>query len=435
MNAASVRPRPATPNVTAAPSLALPARFLLLGALCFVGLALAAPWTLPLLLTNFYDPWLLAFVHANTLGAIGSVAIGAGYQLTPVVLGTPIEGERWALASFPIWLGGVVLLPLGLATGWAWALGAGGTLLALAVAIWAATLWLTFRRSTRRDAIAWHLAVAPLGACGGAIYGIILALNKGLGFLGEKTLANLGAHAAIMLGGWIAVLIGGAALELAGMFSVARDAVRPRLAWAQLWLLAGGAWLLSTSLHLRLGRGIDLLGASLLLAGVVALAVQLVAIHRGRRRKVIDIHAPFALLSAASGVAAAALVVWGLATNLAPGSPLWLVAGWLAIAGFAETAILGFGVKIASFLAWLQGHGAGKRPPGKPLPKLDELYDRRLALVAFALWAVAIPLVALATAFAWQAVMAVAVLPYAAGLLCWGWVVAGIVRHARGFPA
>lgn len=433
MSAATARPRPATPKVTAAPSLALPARFLLLGALAFVALALAAPWTLPLLLTNFYDPRLLAFVHANTLGAIGSIAVGAGYQLTPVVLGTPIAGERWALASFPIWLGGVILLPLGLATGWPWALGAGGTLLALAVAIWAATLWLTFRRATRRDAIAWHLAVAPLGAVGGATYGIILALNKGLGFLGEKTLANLGAHAAIMLGGWIAVMIGGAALELAGMFSVAKDAVRPRLAWAQLWLLAGGSWLLSTALHLRLARWVELLGAALLLAGVAALAIQLVSIHRGRRRKAIDVHAPFALLSAASGVVAAAIVVWGLATRLPAGSPLWLVAGWLAIAGFAETAILGFGVKIASFLAWLQGHGVGKRPPGKPLPKLDELYDRRLTFVAFGLWAAAVPLVALAIAFGRPVAMAVAVVPYAAGLLCWGWVVAGIVRHARGF--
>ncbi len=435
MSAATARPRPATPKVTAAPSLVLPARFLLLGALCFVALGLSAPWTLPLLLTNFYDPWLLAFVHANTLGAIGSVAIGAGYQLTPVVLGTAIEGEGWGLASFPIWLGGVVLLPLGLATGWPWALGSGGTLLLLAVAIWATTLWLTFRRSTRRDAIAWHLAVAPLGALGGATYGIILALNKGLGFLGERTLSNLGAHATIMLGGWIAVLIGGAALELAGMFSVAKDAVRPRLAWAQLWLVAGGGWLLSTSIHMRLGRWVDLAGAVLLLAGVIGLAVQLGAVHRGRRRKALDVHAPFAMLSAASGVAAAALVVWGLLADLPAGSPLWLVAGWLAIAGFAETAILGFGVKIASFLAWLQGHGTGKRTPGKPLPKLDELYDRRLTFVAFALWATAVPLVALATAFAWHSVMAVAVVPYAAGLLCWGWVVAGIVRHARGFFA
>ncbi|MCC7024010.1 MAG: hypothetical protein IT338_14395 [Thermomicrobiales bacterium] len=406
-----------------APALDLPARFMALAMLLLAALALAAPWTMPLLLGSFYDPRLLAFVHLNTLGVIAAVILGASYQLVPVVLQTPLSSVKLGRLSFWAFLGGLIALPIGLLRGWLPALIAGGTLLAIAFLLYIGIVAATLRRAPHRDVVAWHMIVALVGLLGGVTYGVILAINKGTGILGEHTLANLAAHATIMLGGWVAVFLAGVAYRLVGMFTLAEEAFWEPAAWAELVLTAGGAWVLSTNLHLGGPRALSLAGALALLAGLALFAGQLAHLYRRRKRRGLDVHIPFALTAAAAGVLAAALLALGFARQEPLTSPLWIVAGWLAIAGFAETAIQGFFYKIATFLVWLQRYAplAGRQR----VPKLEELYGRRLALAGWALWSLGVALAAIAAGIGalW--------LSYAAGLLVAAGLVAFLVNVAR----
>lgn len=408
-----------------APALDLPARFMALAMLVLAGVAVTAPWTMPLLLGSFYDPRLLAFVHVNTLGVIGAVVFGASYQLVPVVLQTPLASVRLGRLSFWFYLGGVAALPFGLATLWLPALATGGTLLALAALLYAGVITTTLRQAPRRDVIAWHIAPATLALLGGVTYGVILAVNKGAGFLGNSTLPNLAAHATLMLGGWVAVLLIGVAYRLVGMFTLAEEALWVPGAWLGLGLTSGGAWVLSTSLHLEGPASINLAGAVVLMGGHGLFLGQLVHLYRNRRRRGIDIHMPFALAAGVAGLAATALLVAGLVQGLPPGSPLWIIAGWLAIAGFAETAIQGFFYKIASFLVWLQRYAplAGRQR----VPKLEELYGRRLALAGWAFWTTGVAMEVIAIVIESGALAQAAGLLLAAGLGCF---LANVVRIA-----
>ncbi|HEU5433775.1 MAG TPA: hypothetical protein VFU81_19050, partial [Thermomicrobiales bacterium] len=323
---------------------------------------------------------------------------------------------RTARLSFWCYLGGVIALPIGLYRVWLPALAAGGLFLLLAFGLYVGVVGVTLRRAPRRDVVAWHIAVALVGAAGGAIYGPILAINKGTGFLGAGTLDTLAAHASLMLGGWVAVLLMGVAYRLVGMFTLAEDALWLPGAWAGLGLTAGGAWLLSTNLHLAGPRSVNLAGAAALLAGLVSFGGQLVRLHRRRRRRGIDVHAPFALTAAACAIAAAALLTLGIARDLGPSASVWIVVGWLAVAGMAETAIQGFFYKIATFLVWLHRYAplAGRQR----VPKLEDLYSRRLALTGWALWTIGVALEAgaIGTAAGWLS--RVAGLFVAVGLGC-----------------
>jgi hypothetical protein len=84
------------------------------------------------------------------------------------------------------------------------------------------------------------------------------------------------------------------------------------------------------------------------------------------------------------GLLAAGLLVLGFAGQRGPTDPVWVASGWLAIAGWAQTAIQGFLYKIGPFLTWM--HRYGPLVGTRPVPMLEQLYSRRLALVGFVTW-------------------------------------------------
>ena len=88
------------PVVAAAPSVSLPLRFVVTGLLA---LFLGAGWLIaqPQLLTAYhYNQNIIALTHLLVLGWLGSVVMGAMYQLVPVALETKIYSERLAKWQF-----------------------------------------------------------------------------------------------------------------------------------------------------------------------------------------------------------------------------------------------------------------------------------------------------------------------------------------------
>ncbi|HEU4793455.1 MAG TPA: hypothetical protein VFS96_07340 [Nitrolancea sp.] len=399
-----------------APALDLPARFMVLGMCGFLTVAAVAPWAAPLLLHSFSDHRLLAFVHLNTLGVVAAVILGASYQLVPVVLQTPLASARVGRLSFWFYLAGLLLFLPSLLTAWLPGLALGSTLLLLAFSLYIGVIGITIRRAPYQDVISWHISAALVSLGGGIVLGVLLAFNKGLGFLGGMTANLLAAHVTLMLAGWVAVLLAGVAYRLVGMFTLSEDALWQPGAWIELALMTTGAWVLAAAFLFSIDGWLRLTGGAMLLAGQGMYLAELTRLYRLRRRRAFDIHIPFALTSAGLGFTAAALLVVGFALGVGAGGSLWVAAGWLAIAGLAETAIQGFFYKITTFLVWL--HRYAPQAGRKRVPRLEDLYQRRLAVAGWVYWTTGLALSAAAIATGSQLISLFAGLGLSTGLAC-----------------
>jgi hypothetical protein len=400
-DAGRTRPMAPAPTAGAAGDLSLPMRFLAIGLGTLALLTLVYPWHVDLLRGSFYDPQLLAFVHVYTLGVIGAVIFGASYQMLPIILQTPLAAPGLARLSWWFYLPGLVAFVVGLGHGPSVLLGLGGSLVFGAVALYVWVIGRTLLAAPQRDTTWWHVAAATSALATGATLGLLLALSKQVGFLAGLTLPILAAHVVLMLGGWVTPLLIGVAHRLVSMFTLTEDRLQATWATIELELTAGGAWTVAASLLLDLGPFVTLGGASALLAGVGLFAVQLLRLYRLRLRRSPDVHIPFLLVSTGAGLVAASLLVYGFTSGRGPADPLWIAVGWLAIVGWAQTAIQGFLYKIGPFLTWL--HRYGPIAGVQRVPMLEDLYSRHLALAGYVAWTSGLVLGALAplTAAEW----------------------------------
>lgn len=367
-----------------APPLDLPFRFFGTVLAAFAVLALLSPWDTVWALGRYDDPRLIAFVHINVLGVIAATILGASYQLLPVVLQVPLASFRFGRLTWWLFVPGVVALALGLSQEWTLLLSVGGTLLAAAIWIFVGITARTLVRSSHRDVVVWHIVVGVAGLAVGTAVGLLLALSQPGGPLGSLGFRTVAAHVTLMLGGWVTPMLMGVAYRLVGMFTLNEDRLHVPMAWTELALTAGGTWLLVTALLFGLGRGTASVGAFALCIGMGLFAAQLVRLYRTRRRRTFDIHLPFLVTATVYGLLASGLVLWGVATSRPAVDAVWRAAGWLAIAGWAESAIQGFLYKIGAFLVWLHRYAplAGRQR----VPRLGDLYGLRMAIVGWAAW-------------------------------------------------
>jgi len=409
-----------------APALDLPARFMALAVASFAVSALTAPWTLPLLQDHFSDFRLLAFVHLNTLGFVGAMIFGASYQLVPVVLQTQLASLRLGRWSFWCYLLGLGVFLGGLERTWLPGLAIGGSLLAVAFVIYAGVMLVTCWRAPCHEVIGAHIVTGVVSAQAGMTLGVLMAFNKSSGMLGGKVLDLLAAHIVLMLAGWVLVTLTGVGYRLICMFTLAEKHFRPGLAWAGLALNAGGAWLLAARFAFGGPAWPGQLAALMLLMGIGCVIAQVERLYRRRMRRAFDIHIPFVIVAGAALVLAASLLVIGLFRHALANDPVWIAVGWLAIFGVAGTAIQGFFYKISTFLVWLKRYGpvAGKQP----VPKLEQLYDRLLALAGLAAWTTAVGGGSVAILAGWSILSLVGV-AMALGAACFLGNVGGIARH------
>jgi hypothetical protein len=172
------------------------------------------------------------------------------------------------------------------------------------------------------------------------------------------------------------------------MFTLAEKYFRPWLAGLELAAVTAGTWIIATSLHLHWSRSVIQAGALLLMVGVVCFAVQIGLLIHHRLRRGIDIYMPYLAASVGMMVVIPLLVLIGMNRHALPTDPLWVATFWLALVGVAGTTIQGFFFKIASFLVWLKRYAplAGRQP----VPKLETLFSRQLAMAGCTLWVLAV---------------------------------------------
>lgn len=338
----------------------------------------------------------LAGLHLMTLGVLAMTAIGAAFQMLPVATRRTL-GPVWVCRlTWWLYAPGVVVLSLGMATGWAAPLHVGATLTVAGLALFAGLVGNNLRRVSDLPAVTWHvwLALASLAALAGL--GIALVVDWEAGFLADRA-AIAAAHAVLAGYGFMGMLVMGFSYVLVPMFVLAQpvpDAMGKRSAVVSglaLALAAGG---------LVAGRGeVSALGA---LAGLVAVGLHLralAAVLRTRMRKRLE---PFFRLVKAAWVLLPVGLVAGLALALGARAdvvaPLWaflLVFGWLL------TFATGILQRIMPFLASMHSGARGGKPAllshlvaARPLAAHAALHGAAIILIAAGLIAAATPLAA-----------------------------------------
>ena len=110
-------------------------------ALAGLSLPLALLLLLALRLGWISGSWLLAAEHLAALGWVMLMIVGVAYHVLPRFSGAGTRGPSWARAQLLCHLGALTLMVPALGFAWTWAFAAGGLLMALALGLFAWTIW------------------------------------------------------------------------------------------------------------------------------------------------------------------------------------------------------------------------------------------------------------------------------------------------------
>lgn len=339
-----------------APPLSIPTSFFLLAPLAMVASGALLAWAGDGVFVTRWSPYAMAATHLGTLGFLGSIMLGALYQVIPVVAGAPVPGVRLAHAVHALFALGVVALAVGLATGSAAWLTLAPALLGAAFTLFLPPVAVALVRAPTRGETVWGMRLAVLGLLGVAALGAFMAMGRaGHLHVSGDWLAWVTAHAA--LGGvvWVGGLVTAVSWQVVPMFYLT-----PALpAWSRRATVAAVGFALLAVPGALLGGGgpvavsLGALPASVMVWWVHP-AVALRAIQRRRRRRV-DGSVRFWW----AGLAAAPLLPILAAGALLGTDPRWSVAlGWVFVWGWAGMIAHGMLTRIVPFLVWFHRYAS-----------------------------------------------------------------------------
>jgi hypothetical protein len=404
---APIRSRAAAPVLGAsAPSVKLPLAFILAGLLSlFVGIGwlLARP---TILATYHYNQFVIAATHLFVLGWICSVVMGAMYQLVPVALETKLYSERLAKIQFAfhvvgfvgmVWMfnvwnmkqvghfGSVMVVGVGL-----FVYNIVRTLLRVpkwsvtATAVTAALAWLSLTVTVGLSIAAGKCsyetadALPPTSSVGAMLHG----LRAVGGFMTRfEPLSAMHAHAHLGGIGFFTMLIVGVSYKLIPMFTLSEVQNQRRAALSVALMNIGLAGSFATIL---LRSPWKIAFALVVVAALAIYGVEMIAILRARKRRVLDWGIKSFLTAVALFAPLSVLAVvlsWpGLPLNAFTGQ-LENLYGFLGLIGVVSFAIIGMLYKIIPFLVWF---GTYSKQIGRAqVPALADLYSERLQIAGY----------------------------------------------------
>lgn len=360
-----------------APPLALPTSFFLT-----VPVAMVAGGALLLragagALTNHWLAETAALTHVGTLGVVGMAMLGALYQMAPVVAGAPVPWARLGHAVHALLVAGITALTIAFWGGPTGLFGAAGGLLGAALLLFLVpTTWALWRAPTRSHTVTgMRLALASLWAV--ASLGVWMATQHAAQhFQGDRSLW-MGTHLVLALLGWVGGLLSAVSWQVVPMFYLAPPLTkRQQVGVLALLTLGLGATAARATLwpDILPGPWAWLVG---LPAAVAVWGLQPLWLWRSlaaRRRPRTDVSLWFWRLS----LAVAPLVAVSAGVSLFSADPRWPIAlGWLAIWGWAGTAVHGMLTRILPFLVWF--HRFSKHVGLRPVPPMNRLLPERSA--------------------------------------------------------
>lgn len=350
-----------------------------------------------------YSSITLAIAHLGTLGFLTLVMMGALYQLTAVVAGSPVGRIRLGHAVYALFVIGVVGLIGGLAGGsprlvfWAIAL------ITPAVLLFVIPIGRALHRAPARNETVIGMMAALLAFFLTALLGLWMAHGHGgMRFPGPRGLF-IQVHLSVGLLGWVGGLIVAVSWQVLPLFNLSPPVAPAARRWIA-GLATAGALLPVVVLALfYLGALGDSDARASQIAAVAAIpaVVAVWAIHplvtlrslRARRRRRAD---P-SLLFWNTGLLVAPVCALVAVLAYFSSAPRWSVLlGWLVLVGWAGMIIHGMLGRIVPFLVWLHRFAPRAGEPG--VPSARELLPDAWARGCFALHATTLAVGALAIA-------------------------------------
>ncbi len=387
-------------------SIRLPLAFMLTG---LGSLLLGVLWLVaqPSMLASYhYNQYVIAVTHLFVLGFIGSIVMGAMYQLVPVALETKLYSvrlARWQLAFHLVGVIGMVWMF------WKWDMkqvGHFGTVLTVGVGVFVFNLAQTLRRVPKWNVTATAVTAALFWISLTVIAGLSIATGKctyesttGLATVGGvKTLVSLlrglagfmshfdaisAMHAHAHLGGvgFFTLLIVGVSYKLIPMFTLSEVQSQRR---AELSVVLLNVGLAGSFVTILLRSPWKLAFALVVIAALAIYGWELAAILRARKRGPLDWGIRYFLTAVALLIPVSLLSVvlsWtGLPLNPFMGQ-LENLYGFLGLLGVVSFAIMGMLYKIIPFLVWF---GVYSQHIGRAkVPALADMYSSRLQMIGY----------------------------------------------------
>jgi hypothetical protein len=330
--------------------------FFATGAVCFFAALLLAVRRLPPLIQThaLQSPGGIFLTHLLLLGWATPVAMGAGYQITQVLLRSAVFSRKLALTHLILYAAGVAVLLSGFACWAPIAIACGGALAASGVAAFVVNLAATYIRARQWTPVAVGAMLSLIGLCAAVALGAAMGIAMATGRPPAHAELLFATHLWLGLGGWLAGLIVSYSLKLLPMFYVSKKkASRSNytivvLFQAAVWLGAAGGWL-------HAPRVADAGRAAL----VVALAMLAWFAYDVRRQSsgkqpvgAVQIAAALVGVTCALAAVWAAIAAW---PNTAAAAPVYTVVTTLVVYlvfGLFSATILAYLSKIVPFLWW-----------------------------------------------------------------------------------
>jgi hypothetical protein len=380
----------------------------------------------------FHHPQMVALVHLVTLGWLTCSIYGSLYIVGPVALRIALPARWPDYLAFVLAAAGVAGAVSGFwrndAAAGAW-WGAlvlpGGVLLGIRVLA-------ALRHSPVQPAVTLHLGLAFVNLLLAAVLGVALGVDRSQGFLGAPRLQSVYAHAHLAAIGWVGLMAVGVGYRL---FPMVLPAAMPqgRALYASAILLQAGTLTLVAGFLLPRAPLVPA-GAVLVAAGFTAFLLQVRGMLRQRKPPPAAMPQPDygAWQSLSALVCLGAAIAVGLYLSTQPLSAwtlrLALAYGVLGLIGFFAQLVAGMEYRLLPFFAWYWAFAntgfTGPAPPphDMPVPGLQR--------ASFALWLVAVPLLAAGTTLSRPSMIAAGAWLLLAAVVLGGADAAAIARRA-----
>lgn len=347
--------------------------FLVMAVLMFLS---ASEW-----ISLFYHPKLIAITHIGVLGWATMIALGALYQLIPVIYETTLYSEKLAKITFLLYVMSLVLLSYSFwITSYTNLLFYSSLLMFFSLLLFVINLAMTYKKSNKSSIQSKFIASSIYWLGATELLGTLIAMNFKLNFLSDSHLHYLKVHAHLGMIGWFLLLIIGASSMLIPMFMISHE-TQPKKLNISYYLINSGLiglsvdWLFFNSIY-----GIYFFSA-LVILGIAFYLFFVYKVFKTRLRKKLDIGLKLSVMAVVFLLVPVIISLY-LIEFKADSREVVRVSmnyGLSVILGVISTLILGQIYKTLPFIIWLERYQKYVGKYKTPLPR--ELYSERLAKV------------------------------------------------------
>ncbi len=370
-----------------APPLSIPASFFLTIPL---GILIAGGILVSLGITPLLSPWLpqsLALTHIGTLGILTMGMMGALYQMTPVIAGSPVPFMRFAHIVHALLVVGVAAFIWRLLGGPVWAMSTAMTCFATLSFVFVSLLGLALLRTPAKNETVNGMRMAVVSLAVITLIGLFMARGYAGGFFLENRFFWVQIHLTLALLGWVGGLIMAVSWQVIPMFYLAPPVSQATMRWFFWSLLVGLVLPLATVVAVKeldgLAKPSHLAALAALPAAFVIWLAHPVLVLRAiarRKRKRTDV----SLWFWKTGLTAALFLIPIVVVVFLSNEPRWQVLfAWVAIWGWAGMIMHGMLCRIVPFLVWFHRYSA--RVGLEPTPSMRSLLPEAKIKTSFIL--------------------------------------------------